>query len=251
MKLFVRYLIMGLASASVPVALAGAPPALADCTNCRLAPPCVRRATVRGGGPRPADGSGLSRLLRRPLVLQRRLGRRHRPQSRSPGSPTVLAVGGGRPGGGGGGGRRLGRALSIAAESHCPFEQGASHVLTQRHRRRHDRRRNAFRHRGDGRRRSAELHGRRPCRRHGRRIRGHVLIPVHPSGRERLLHGPQGQAQRSDGERHPGVLRREPTRSATSSRRSGRRPPTSGIAATCRCPRCRWASPRSAGIAAG
>jgi hypothetical protein len=49
-KLIVRYLIMGLASASVPVALAGAPSALADCTNAGAATVCAQ-GTVRGGGP--------------------------------------------------------------------------------------------------------------------------------------------------------------------------------------------------------
>jgi hypothetical protein len=53
-KLLVRYLIMGLASASVPVALAGAPPALADCTNAGYATVCAQ-GTVRGGGPEPVQ----------------------------------------------------------------------------------------------------------------------------------------------------------------------------------------------------
>ena len=50
MKLFQRYLILGLASASVPIALAGAPPASADCTNAGAATVCAQ-GTVRGGGP--------------------------------------------------------------------------------------------------------------------------------------------------------------------------------------------------------
>jgi hypothetical protein len=45
-----RYLIVGLASASVPIALAGAPPASADCTNAGAATVCAQ-GTVRGGGP--------------------------------------------------------------------------------------------------------------------------------------------------------------------------------------------------------
>ena len=55
--------------------------------------------------------------------------------------------------------------------------------------------RNAFRYRGNRRRRSAELHGRRPGRRHVRRVCRDVDLPVHPSGRERLLHRPQRQVQ--------------------------------------------------------
>jgi hypothetical protein len=51
----VRYLIMGLASASVPIALAGAPPAVADCTNAGYATVCAQ-GEVRGGGPTPPSG---------------------------------------------------------------------------------------------------------------------------------------------------------------------------------------------------
>jgi hypothetical protein len=54
-NLFVRYLIVGLASASVPVALAGAPPALADCTSSGGTTICAQ-GEVRGGSGGPLTG---------------------------------------------------------------------------------------------------------------------------------------------------------------------------------------------------
>ncbi|BBZ17403.1 hypothetical protein [Mycolicibacterium gadium] len=50
MNLFHRYLVLGLALASIPVTLAGAPEVLADCTNAGSATVCAQ-GTVRGGGP--------------------------------------------------------------------------------------------------------------------------------------------------------------------------------------------------------
>ena len=49
-RTIMRYLSLGLALTAVPVALAGAPQALADCTNAGAATVCAQ-GTVRGGGP--------------------------------------------------------------------------------------------------------------------------------------------------------------------------------------------------------
>lgn len=98
MKLIVRYLIMGLASASVPIALAGAPPAVADCTNAGYATVCAQ-GEVRGGGPTPPSGPAYPGYCADPWYcsddwgIDINLGR--------PGGP-------GGPGGGGGGGGRPG-----------------------------------------------------------------------------------------------------------------------------------------------
>ena len=101
MKLFVRHLIMGLASASVPVALAGAPPALADCTNAGAATVCAQ-GTVRGGGPTaPQAGPAYPGYCADPWYCSDDWGL---DINLGPIRPGGGGGGGNRPGGGGGGG---------------------------------------------------------------------------------------------------------------------------------------------------
>jgi hypothetical protein len=95
---FVRYLIMGLASASVPIALAGAPPASADCTNAGYATVCAQ-GEVRGGGPTPPSGPAYPGYCADPWYCSDDWGV---DIIWDPGRPNRP---GGGPGGGGGGGR--------------------------------------------------------------------------------------------------------------------------------------------------
>jgi hypothetical protein len=92
-KLVQRYLILGLASASVPIALAGAPPVSADCTNAGYATVCAQ-GTVRGGGPTPPSGPAYPGYCADPWYCSDDWGI---DIDLGPGRP-------GRPGGGGGGG---------------------------------------------------------------------------------------------------------------------------------------------------
>jgi hypothetical protein len=117
-KLFVRYLIMGLASASVPVALAGAPEALADCTSAGGSTICAQ-GEVRGGSDAPLTGPAYPGYCADPWYCSDDWGVDvyWDPGSNGSNPPGINndlpgrpgrpgGGGGGRPGGGGGGGRR-------------------------------------------------------------------------------------------------------------------------------------------------
>jgi hypothetical protein len=105
-KLFVRYLTMGLASVSVPIALAGAPPASADCTNAGYATVCAQ-GEVRGGGPTPPSGPAYPGYCADPWYCSDDWGVDINLGPIRPGGPGGPG-GPGRPGGGGGGGGRPG-----------------------------------------------------------------------------------------------------------------------------------------------
>ncbi|MGZ5396941.1 MAG: hypothetical protein ACXWEI_16275 [Mycobacterium sp.] len=112
MNLFVRYLIMGLASATVPVALAGAPPALADCTSSGGTTICAQ-GEVRGGSDAPLSGPAYPGYCADPWYCSDDWGvdvywdpGRNGSNPTPPGINNDLPGRGGRPGGGGGGGRR-------------------------------------------------------------------------------------------------------------------------------------------------
>jgi hypothetical protein len=107
-RAIVRYLILGVASAAVPVTVvAAAPPASADCTGAGAATVCAQ-GTVRGGGPSaPQAGPAYPGYCADPwycsddwgvdIVIDPGPGRPGGPGG--PGGP-------GRPGGGGGIGPR-------------------------------------------------------------------------------------------------------------------------------------------------
>ncbi len=95
MRLVLRYLILGVASAAVPAAVVvAAPPATADCTNAGAATVCAQ-GTVRGGGPSaPQAGPAYPGYCADPWYCSDDWGI---DIDLDPGRP-------GRPGGGGGGG---------------------------------------------------------------------------------------------------------------------------------------------------
>ncbi|MDG5485568.1 hypothetical protein [Mycolicibacterium gadium] len=97
MNSFRRYLIVGLASASVPITLAGAPEVLADCTNAGYATVCAQ-GEVRGGGPTPPSGPAYPGYCADPWYCSDDWGV---DIIWDPGRPNRP----GGPGGGGGGGR--------------------------------------------------------------------------------------------------------------------------------------------------
>jgi len=99
-NLCVRYLSLGLATAAVPVALAGAPPALADCTGAGYATVCAQ-GEVRGGGPTPPRGPAYPGYCADPWYCSDDWGV---DVIWDPGRPNRP----GGPGGGGGGGGRPG-----------------------------------------------------------------------------------------------------------------------------------------------
>lgn len=108
MNSFVRYLSLGLASAAVPVVLAGAPQALADCTNAGASTICAQ-GEVRGGGPdAPLAGPAYPGYCADPWYCSDDWGidvdlYPGRPGiNPDPGRPGRPGGGGGRPGGGGG-----------------------------------------------------------------------------------------------------------------------------------------------------
>jgi hypothetical protein len=114
-NLFVRYLIVGLASASVPVALAGAPSALADCTSSGGSTICAQ-GDVRGGSGGPLTGPAYPGYCADPWYCSDDWGvdvywdpGRDQANPNPPGINNDLPGRPGRPGGGGrpsGGGRR-------------------------------------------------------------------------------------------------------------------------------------------------
>ena len=236
MNLFQRYLIVGLASASIPIALAGAPPALADCTNAGAATVCAQ-GTVRGGGPDARRPAGLPGLLRRPLVLQRRLGRRHRSQATTsgPSGATPAAV-----------------AAAVAAEASAAAEHTVKVPIVHSSKELHMFSRSAI---GAGMIAGAMLFG-----------TAATAAADPPNCTAADLAGVMSGVSAGTSSylfTHPDVnafftgLKGKPRDQMTTEiqayldanpqvsdelRRSGRRRPTSGIAAKCRCPTCRWAN---------